>query len=48
MDGDIVVRIRGRLCDIISLIVVTVELALKTKFQDYNRMVSILVNGGSV
>ncbi len=45
MDGDFVVSIRGELCYAISLVVVMVELALKTKLQDYNTMVSKLVNG---
>jgi hypothetical protein len=48
MDGDFVVCIRGGLCYVISLVVVMMELALKTKLQDYNTMVSKLVNGGSV
>jgi len=48
MDGNFVVCIRGELCYVILLILVMVELALKTKLQDYNTMVSKLVNGASV
>ena len=49
MDGDFVVCIRGELGYVILLIqIVTVELALKMKLQDYNTIVSKLVNGGSV
>ena len=49
MDGDFVVYIRGELGYVILLIqIVTVELALKMKLQDYNTIVSKLVNRGSV